>query len=187
MLDLRLVRPFNVDLGFSLTEDTSARPAWREVRTEVILPGDRQILQGLTSGMDLVPTPYGEIAKELGRTEAEILSRIQVLSDAAVISRLEVIVRHRALGWRANAMVVWEIESEKIDTAGPRLSAHPGVTLCYERTPVPGVWPYRLYSMIHARAARRWMCCPVLLICRNFTACRTGRCFRCNASNKPAR
>ncbi|MFZ1725240.1 MAG: Lrp/AsnC family transcriptional regulator, partial [Albidovulum sp.] len=80
-----------------------------------------------------------------------ILARIRALSDAAVIARLGVIVRHRALGWRANAMVVWDLPHAAIDQAGPRLAAHPGVTLCYERTPVPGVWPYRLYSMIHAR------------------------------------
>jgi hypothetical protein len=28
----------------------------------------------------------------------------------------------------------------------------PGVTLCYQRRTVPGVWPYGLYSMIHGRS-----------------------------------
>jgi len=27
-----------------------------------------------------------------------------------------------------------------------------GVTLCYQRRPAPGVWPYTLYCMIHARS-----------------------------------
>ena len=49
-------------------------------------------------------------------------------------------------------MVVWDLPSARIDTAGPALAALPGVTLCYERSPVPGVWPYRLYNMIHARS-----------------------------------
>ncbi len=152
VLDLRLVRPFNVDLGFSLEGTRGSVPVPRPVRLEAMVPGDRQILQALTSGMMLVSRPYAEIANSLGRTEDDILNRVQALAEAAVISRLGVIVRHRALGWRANAMVVWDISPERIDTAGPRLSAHPGVTLCYERTPVPGVWPYRLYSMIHARS-----------------------------------
>ncbi len=152
VLDLRLVRPFNVDLGFSLLGSRTAVPPARPVRTEEIVPGDRAILQALTRGLALVPAPYAELADRLGRTEADILDRIATLLQAGVISRLGVIVRHRALGWRANAMVVWDIESAAIDTAGPRLAAHPGVTLCYERTPVPGVWPYRLYSMIHARS-----------------------------------
>ncbi|MGB2894262.1 MAG: Lrp/AsnC family transcriptional regulator, partial [Albidovulum sp.] len=28
----------------------------------------------------------------------------------------------------------------------------PGITLCYQRRTVPGVWDYPLYSMIHARS-----------------------------------
>lgn len=152
VLDLRLVRPFNVDLGFSLSGGNSAPPAPRAVHAEAMMPGDRQILQALTSGMELTSRPYDAIAESLGRSEDDILARVRALSDAAVLSRLGVIVRHRALGWRANAMVVWDIPSDKIDAAGPSLSAHPGVTLCYERTPVTGEWPYRLYSMIHARS-----------------------------------
>jgi len=152
VLDLRLVRPFNIDLGFSLVGDRAMAPPTRPVRLDAIQPGDRRILQALTSGMSLVPHPYAEIADRLGRTETEVIDRIEALLAAGVIQRLGVIVRHRALGWRANAMVVWDISSQRIDSAGPRLAAHPGVTLCYERTPVPGVWPYRLYSMIHARS-----------------------------------
>jgi DNA-binding Lrp family transcriptional regulator len=152
VLDMRLVRPFNVDLGFSLLGDRPAVPPARMVRAEAMTPGDRRILQALTSGMPLAPRPYAEIAGRLGRTEGDIIARIAALREAGVIARLGVIVRHRALGWRANAMVVWDIAAERIDAAGPRLAAHPGVTLCYERTPVPGVWPYRLYSMIHARS-----------------------------------
>lgn len=152
VLDLRLVRPFNVDLGFSLSGAGVAMPPPRPARPEAMVPGDRRILQALTSGMDLVPRPYAAMADKLGRQEADILDRVRALTEAGVIARLGVIVRHRALGWRANAMVVWDIAPERIDAAGPRLSAHPGVTLCYERTPVEGVWPYRLYSMIHARS-----------------------------------
>jgi len=152
VLDLPLVRPFNVDLGFSLAGERSPVPAPRPVRLDAMVPGDRAILQALTSGLPLVPRPFAEIAQALGRDEADILERIRALLAAGVIARLGVIVRHRALGWRANAMVVWDIAPERIDAAGPRLSAHPGVTLCYERKPVPGIWPYRLYSMIHARS-----------------------------------
>jgi DNA-binding Lrp family transcriptional regulator len=152
VLDLRLVRPFNVDLGFSLGGDRAAVPPPRQARPEAMAPGDRRILQALTTGLPLVTRPYAEIAGGLGRQEGEVLDRIRVLQEAGVIARHGVIVRHRALGWRANAMVVWDIAPERIDAAGPRLAAHRGVTLCYERQPAPGVWPYRLYAMIHARS-----------------------------------
>ena len=152
VLDLPLVRAFNVDLGFRMAGGGGKPPARRPVVGAAIEPGDRPILQALTSGLPLCPRPFAAVARDLHRSEADILARIRALSDASVIARLGVIVRHRALGWRANAMVVWDLPNGAIDLAGPLLAAHPGVTLCYERRPVAGIWPYRLYSMIHARS-----------------------------------
>ncbi len=152
VLDLPLVRPFNVDLGFALDGNGGAVPPPRPVRRAAMIEGDRHILQHLTSGLPLCPRPFAAIAEHLGQLEDKVLARIDALEQAGIIARLGVIVRHRALGWRANAMVVWDIAPERIDTAGPALAAHPGVTLCYERRPAGAIWPYRLYSMIHARS-----------------------------------
>ena len=153
VLDLRLVRPFNLDLGFRMNGPRADAGPVRQRKPDLsaIRDGDRDILQALAQGLALVPTPYAALAEGLGRAEEDILERIAALQSADLISRLGVIVRHRALGWRANAMVVWDLPSEAITAAGPKLAAMPGVTLCYERRPVPGAWPYRLYSMIHAR------------------------------------
>lgn len=154
VLDLRLVRPFNVDLGFKMTGPITRPPAPRPVRLECLQDGDQDILQALTTGMHLTETPYAQIAQRLDLSEEHVLRRITALSQAGIISRLGVIVRHRALGWRSNAMVVWNIEPHRIDAAGEALAAHPGITLCYERRPVEGIWPYRLYCMIHAQTRK---------------------------------
>jgi DNA-binding Lrp family transcriptional regulator len=154
VLDLRLLRPFNVDLGFRMsgTDGPGTPPAPRPIDLSVIRSGDTEILQSLSYGLPIVSQPFAALAANLGRSESEILGRIDALSSAGIISRLGVIVRHRALGWRSNAMVVWDIEPERIEAAGPVLAAQTGVTLCYERRPVQGIWPYRLYCMIHARS-----------------------------------
>ncbi len=154
VLDLRLVRPFNIDLGFRLDEHKkqTPTPAARTVNTEVLREGDRDILQILCSGLQITQRPFRKIGIRLNREEDDILNRVKILHDAAIISRLGVIVRHRALGWSSNAMVVWQMEPQEIDTAGPKLAKFPGVTLCYERVPVENIWPYRLYSMIHGRS-----------------------------------
>ncbi|NVO54732.1 AsnC family transcriptional regulator [Rhodobacteraceae bacterium B1Z28] len=152
VLDLRLVRPFNVDLGFRMAVGRPSVPSPRRVDRTVMQEGDRTLLQALSTGLPLVADPFTALAQSLDQSVDMLLGRIQVLHDAGIISRLGVIVRHRALGWSANAMVVWDLPSEQIDRAGPTLAAHPGVTLCYERRPVQDVWPYRLYSMIHARS-----------------------------------
>ncbi len=154
VLDLRLVRPFNVDLGFRMAAKTPRVPGARKVDRSVMQDGDRDLLQALSSGLKLVSDPFAALARSVGRDEDHVMQRVRVLQEAGIISRLGVIVRHRALGWSANAMVVWDLPAEQIDRAGPALAAHPGVTLCYERRPVEGVWPYRLYSMIHARSRK---------------------------------
>ncbi len=151
VLDLPLVRPFNIDLGFRMTGARAKTPPARPVDASAMRPGDRALMQMLSSGLPLAPRPYAAVAARLGRSQAEITERITSLHKAGIISRLGVIVRHRALGWSANAMVVWDIAADQIAAAGPALAALPGVTLCYERRSVPGTWPYRLYNMIHAR------------------------------------
>ena len=118
-----------------------------------LTPADRTLLNALSrDGLALVPAPYAALARATGFDEATLIQRISTLVAGGVITRLGVIVRHRPLGWTANAMVVWDLPTEQIATAGPALAALPGVTLCYQRQTVPGVWPYALYSMIHGRS-----------------------------------
>lgn len=156
VLDLRLMQPFNIDLGFRMNGTTAPRPTPRALdRTPdrtAIREGDKDLMAVLTTGMPLVPTPYAAIADQLGRSEADTMARIRALTDAGILSRLGVIVRHRKLGWASNAMVVWNVPQGRVFDAGTQLAAVPGVTLCYERRPVAGVWPYRLYCMIHAQS-----------------------------------
>lgn len=152
LLDLPLVKAFTIDLGFRLsgrkTPPSERPPADLDVLTE----DDRPLLQWLATGLPLEARPYAAVAAALGRAEAALLERLRRLIAAGIIARLGVIVHHRAMGWAANAMVVWDLPQERVPQAGRAAAAQPGVTLCYERRPVPGLWPYRLYNMIHARS-----------------------------------
>jgi len=152
LLDLRLVRPFNIDLGFPLAGGSVAMPVGRGVEAAVLRASDRPLLDALSRGLDLAPRPYAALALRLGRDETAVIARIAVLLAAGILTRLGVIVRHRALGFTANAMVVWDVAASATQTAGRALATLPGVTLAYERRPVSGLWPYRLYCMIHARS-----------------------------------
>jgi DNA-binding Lrp family transcriptional regulator len=152
LLDLRLVRPFNIDLGFPLAAGPVAMPLGRGVETAVLCPEDRPLLDALSRGLELCPRPFAALARALGQDEAGVIARVAVLVAAGILTRLGVIVRHRMLGFTANAMVVWDLPAAGLETAGQTLATLLGVTLCYERRPVAGLWPYRLYCMIHARA-----------------------------------
>lgn len=152
LLDLRLVRPFNIDLGFRLT-GADNRPMHRKAADlAVVTEGDREIVQAMTEGLPLVSSPFARIADTLGRSEQMVIGRLKALLSAGILSRIGVIVRHRAIGWSANAMVVWDIPEGRIEAAGQALARLPGVTLCYQRRTVPDLWPYGLFNMIHARS-----------------------------------
>jgi siroheme decarboxylase len=147
VLDLRLVRAFNIDLGFRLSGDRRPMATDRGAAPVALTVTDRALLAVLSQGLPLVPRPFAA----LGLPEREAFSRIATLLRARIITRLGVIVRHRPLGWTSNAMVVWDLPEERIARAGTALADLPGVTLCYQRKTVPGVWPFALYSMIHGR------------------------------------
>ncbi|WP_432635067.1 siroheme decarboxylase subunit beta [Albidovulum sp.] len=153
VLDLRLVQPFNIDLGFRLGgTGRDPMPGARGVRAAALLEEDRPILQALTTGLPLVPRPFQATGTATGHSEDEVIARIAALADAGVLTRVGIIVRHRAVGWTSNAMVVWSLPDDLIEAAGRALARHRGVTLCYRRQTVPGIWDFPLYSMIHARS-----------------------------------
>ncbi|MDP2740731.1 MAG: AsnC family transcriptional regulator [Pseudorhodobacter sp.] len=152
VLDLPLVQAFNLDLGFNLGGPRRGNRLAVAADISVLRDDDGPIIQAMAEGLALVAQPFAALGAALGRPEAEVLARVQVLAAAGILSRVGVIVRHRALGWCANAMVVWNVAPARIKAAGLALARHPGVTLCYQRRTVPGVWPYGLFCMVHARA-----------------------------------
>lgn len=111
---------------------------------------DRALLAALEGGLPLVPRPYQTLSEGLGLSEAEVITRLERLTAAGVIRRFGAVVRHRALGYVANAMVVWDLADEDVAAAAAVMTGFPFVTLCYRRPRREG-WPYNLFCMIHGR------------------------------------
>lgn len=111
---------------------------------------DRRLLAAIQQGLPLAARPYAEIAARLGWGEAEVIGRLRALLELGVIKRMGIVVRHHELGYRANAMVVWDVPDDRVDALGTELGRFAFVTLCYRRARRPPEWPYNLYSMIHA-------------------------------------
>lgn len=112
---------------------------------------DIALLHAIEDGLPLVKDPYREIGRRLGIPEAEVMARLCLLQSSGVIKRFGVVVRHRELGYRANAMVVWDIPDDEVAEAGARLSRQDGVTLCYRRPRRLPQWRYNLFTMVHGR------------------------------------
>ena len=112
---------------------------------------DRELIALIQGGLPLVARPYAYLGEQLGIDESVVLERIEELQNCGLIKRMGVVVRHRALGYRANAMVVWEIPSGDVERIGKLLAAEECVTLCYQRPRRLPDWPYNLFCMIHGR------------------------------------
>ena len=112
---------------------------------------DRRLIAAIQDGLPLAPRPYAVIGDSLGIAEAEVIAGLRRLIAGGVIKRFGVIVRHRELGYRANAMVVWDVPDARVGDAGRTLAALPFVTLCYRRPRRLPAWPYNLFCMIHGR------------------------------------
>lgn len=112
---------------------------------------DEVLISLLQKGLPISKTPYADIGKEIGMTEDEVIHRIRVLKESKIIKRLGVVVRHHELGYKANAMTVWNIDDDKVTKLGKCMAKFDFVTLCYQRPRRLPEWPYNLFTMIHGK------------------------------------
>lgn len=156
VLALPLVEEYHIDLGFRL-DRSGARPP-REPRKPERASLDaaaRRLAAALEDGLELVTRPYAALAARAGCDERAALDRIAQWQAEGVIRRLGVVVRHHELGYRANAMTVWDLPDDVAPAYGRSLATSEGVTLAYRRARrLPG-WPYNLYCMLHGVDRRR--------------------------------
>ena len=153
LLSLPLLEEFHIDLGFPLQGEAPKRVS---VACEVhpVVPIDeaeRRLVSVLQEGLPLFMRPFALIAERIGAAENDVLGRIGSWLEDGAIKRFGVVVRHRELGYTANAMLVHDIPDERIGELGRALAEEPAVTLCYRRPRKLPDWPYNLFCMIHGR------------------------------------
>lgn len=121
---------------------------------------DLRLIAAVQSGLPIAPRPYAAIAERLALEEAEVIDRLRMLKTLGLIKRWGVIVQHRQLGYRANAMIVIDVPDGGVDAVGGLVSQQACVNLCYLRPRQGESWPYNLYCMIHGKSRdtvlRQW-------------------------------
>ncbi len=113
---------------------------------------DLRLIELIQSGLPLVSRPYAQISETLEISEVEVVDRLRSLKQQGIIKRMGVIVKHRQLGYRANAMIVWDVPDQEVDAIGVKISSYDFVTLCYQRPRRGEAWPYNLFCMIHGKS-----------------------------------
>ena len=95
--------------------------------------------------------PYKVLAERVGMTEEDFLQRVKDLIAEKKIRKMGAVLRHREVGFKANALCAWNVPPEKLDEVAETMSKNPAVSHCYDRTVAPN-WNYNLYTMIHAKS-----------------------------------
>ncbi len=154
VIALPMLRAYHLGLGFPLGAPRPRKNSATAAGDYRPAPHDRRILAAIQDGLPLVTQPYRAVADRLALDQAEVIARLEHLVAAGVVTRFGCVIRHDKLGFKSNAMAVWDIPDEMVDAVAPIFARHPGVTLCYERPRHAPLWPYNLFCMVHAKARR---------------------------------
>jgi DNA-binding Lrp family transcriptional regulator len=112
---------------------------------------DRRLILATQAGLPLKSRPFAAVAAQLGIDETEVIERFTRLKTAGVVRRIAAVPNHYAVGYRANAMTVWDVPQGRIDEVGGRVGALDFVSHCYRRPRHLPVWRYNLFAMVHGR------------------------------------
>lgn len=151
VLRLPLLDEYHIDLGFDLSSQDVPRKRLPKATLGNASVEERKLVAATVSGLPLVPRPYEAVASQLGLSGREVIETLQCMLDDGRIRRIGAVVRHRSLGYEANAMAVWDVPDEDVGARGASLAGDRAVTLCYRRARALPAWPYNLYCMVHGR------------------------------------
>lgn len=159
VLVLPLEEEFHIDLGFCLAggarevavANTAALPAFADAACA--LPElERSLTRALQAGMPLEVRPFETLGRSVGLSEHAVIEMLERWQADGLVKRFGVVVRHHELGFRANAMCVWDVADDEVSSIGRKLATEPDVTLCYRRSRVLPHWRYNLFCMIHGKS-----------------------------------
>ena len=152
---LPAVRVFKIGVffGISLESDNPAVRSSSQPKGKHLPLSHSQIaaVRALQRDIPIVDRPFASLASLQNLTEQELLERAHYFLEAGMMRRFAAVLRHRRVGYSANAMVCWRVDEQDIERVGRLMAENSAVSHCYQR-PISDQWPYALYTMIHARS-----------------------------------
>lgn len=111
---------------------------------------DKAIISLVSKDIPLLERPFENLARIAGIEEKILISRLKAYKKNGLMRKFSAALNHRKIGFKHNAMVVWNIADNHAAQAGTLMASFFQVSHCYQRRRAPG-WNYNLYSMIHGR------------------------------------
>lgn len=160
VLVLPMEASYHIDLAFSINVTGLESPTSNQINKPFIQNKNNTITHltdiekialrsAIEKGLPTHLSPYQVIAERLALTEEQVLMQISLWQEEGLIRRFGLVIKHRKLGYSANAMVVWNIPDKEMDAIALELAKCAPVSLCYQRPRRLPDWPYNLFCMIH--------------------------------------
>jgi len=111
---------------------------------------ERRLLAEIQHGLPATATPYKDVAAKIGVDVEDVLEIVNNWKTDGRMRRIGAIVNHFKVGLQAGAMVVWQVEEDRVEEVGNVLASFPEVSHAYER-PLNDQWPFNVYTMVHGQ------------------------------------
>jgi DNA-binding Lrp family transcriptional regulator len=112
-------------------------------------PADKLMIRTLQQDLPLVHEPFAQWAADAHISVDTLLAAASGFLARKQMRRFSAVLRHREAGISANAMGVWAVPPDQIDSFGTKAASFPAVSHCYLRKSYPD-WPYTMFTMVHA-------------------------------------
>lgn len=110
---------------------------------------NRRLFFGLSRHFEVSKRPFLLVGQEIGLSEKQVIDLLKEGKRKGFVRRFGAVLGHRRIGLKANALVAWKVEKERINKVGKFLAGYPEVSHCYLRSNY-SFWPYNIYTMLHA-------------------------------------
>jgi DNA-binding Lrp family transcriptional regulator len=154
---MQTIKMFKIGVDLDMTgkrpmDAKTTLPAYQAPKRaqQPLTPLEIAALRQLQEDITLEPAPYAGMAERIGIDEAAILEMAHGFIADGLARRFAAVMHHRQAGFVANAMSVWQVPEERIETVGYEMAGFAAVSHCYQRPTYPD-WPYNLFGMLHAR------------------------------------
>ena len=157
---LPTIRFFKIGVNFDMVKEEGAAEDyspdgfnggvgedWNKV--EPVTESEIAAIRELQEDLPLIPRPFEPMAARLGISQQALFGLAHDFMQRGVMRRFSAVLHHRRAGFKANAMVVWRVPTERSVEVGTEMARSRWVTHCYER-PTYSDFPYSHYTMIHA-------------------------------------
>ena len=99
---------------------------------------DHRLLNDFQHEFPLTPTPYADIARELGVTEDEVIARLHKLKHAGAVSRVGAVVRPNTVG--VSTLAAMAVPPDELEVVAALVSSYTEVNHNYEREHRLNLW-----------------------------------------------